>query len=75
MLSHLLFCGINVEKGFSFLVIGKNISRLRCRYHFVLAALFSSDRGAMIHVGFLLERDTSFSKNVEKDDELSVQAG
>ncbi|CAI8782543.1 hypothetical protein EMIT079MI2_10201 [Bacillus sp. IT-79MI2] len=41
----------------------------------MLAALFSSDRGAMIHVGFLLERDTSFSKNVEKDDELSVQAG
>ncbi|MBY0597343.1 hypothetical protein [Bacillus bingmayongensis] len=72
MLSHLSICDINVEKGFSFIVIGKNISRLRCRYHFVLAALFSSDREAMIHVGFLLERDISFSNNIEEDGELSV---
>ncbi|MEN1934694.1 hypothetical protein AAIE21_03575 [Paenibacillus sp. 102] len=75
MLSHLSFCGINVEKGFSFLVIGKNISRLRCRYHFVLAALFSSDREAKINVGFLPERHTLLSKNIEKDDGLSVQVG
>ncbi|WP_410983686.1 hypothetical protein [Bacillus cereus] len=74
MLSHLSFCGINVEKGFSLLVIGKNISRLRCRYHFVLAALFSSDREATITGGFLAERHISLSKNVEKDGRLSVQA-
>ncbi|EEL49392.1 hypothetical protein bcere0022_33310 [Bacillus cereus Rock3-44] len=54
-MSHSTFCGINVEKGFSFLVIGKNISRLRCRYHFVLAALFSSDRETMQIAGFLFE--------------------
>ncbi|RWS43716.1 hypothetical protein EKA14_08230 [Bacillus mycoides] len=40
MLSHSAFYDINVGKGFSFLVIGKNICRLHCRYHFVLAAIF-----------------------------------
>ncbi|AAS43151.1 hypothetical protein BCE_4250 [Bacillus cereus ATCC 10987] len=40
MLSHSSFYDINVGKGFSFLVIGKNICRLHCRYHFVLAAIF-----------------------------------
>ncbi|AST04355.1 hypothetical protein BT10792_27095 [Bacillus thuringiensis] len=68
MLSHSSFYDINVGKGFSFLVIGKNICRLHCRYHFVLAAIFSSPKEIWFIIGLRRNRlvNSGTRRKIEK---------